>query len=71
MDAITKTKLLDQSTPSRRGDNMVVGKRITLDVWVVDGWQRDLARFNRVFNVMTEMSALISRMTMALMVLAM
>ena len=71
MDAITKTKLLDQSTPSRRGDNMVVGKRISLDVWVVDGWQRDLARFNRVFNVMTEMSALISRMTMALMVLAM
>ena len=71
MDAITKTKLLDQSTPSRRGDNMVVGKRISLDVWVVDGWQRDLARFNRVFNVMAEMSALISRMTMALMVLAM
>ena len=71
MDAITKTKLLDQSTPSRRGDNMVVRKRISLDVWVVDGWQRDLARFNRVFNVMTEMSALISRMTMALMVLAM
>ena len=71
MDAITKTKLLDQSTPSRRGDNMVAGKRISLDVWVVDGWQRDLARFNRVFNVMTEMSALISRMTMALMVLAM
>ena len=53
MDAITKTKLLDQSTPSRRGDNMVAGKRISLDVWVVDGWQRDLARFNRVFNVMT------------------
>ena len=50
---------------------MVVRKRISLDVWVVDGWQRDLARFNRVFNVMTEMSALISRMTMALMVLAM
>ena len=71
MDAITKTKLLDQSTPSRRGDNMVVRKRISLDVWVVDGWQRDLARSNRVFNVMTEMSALISRMTMALMVLAM
>ena len=71
MDAITKTKLLDQSTPSRRGDNMVVRKRISLDVWAVDGWQRDLARFNRVFNVMTEMSALISRMTMALMVLAM
>ena len=71
MDAITKTKLLDQSTPSRRSDNMVAGKRISLDVWVVNGWQRDLARFNRVFNVMTEMSALISRMTMALMVLAM
>ena len=50
---------------------MVVRKRISLDVWAVDGWQRDLARFNRVFNVMTEMSALISRMTMALMVLAM
>ena len=49
---------------------MVVGERISLDVWEVDGWQRDLIRLNEVFNVMTETSALISRMTMALMVLA-
>ena len=49
---------------------MVVGKMISLDVWEVDGWQRDLARLNEVFNVMIEMSALISRMTMSLMVLA-
>ena len=49
---------------------MVVGERISLDVWEVDGWQRDLIRLNEVFNVMMETSALISRMTMALMVLA-
>ena len=49
---------------------MVFGKRISLDVWEVDGWQRDLARLNEVFNVMMETSAPISRMTMALMVLA-
>ena len=49
---------------------MVVGKMISLDVWEVDGWQRDLARLNEVFNVMMKMSALISRMTMALMTLA-
>jgi len=49
---------------------MVVGKMISLDVWEVDGWQRDLARLNELFNVMTETSALINRMTMALMALA-
>ena len=69
-NAITKTKLLNQSTPSRKRDNMVVGERFSLDVWEVDGWQRDLARLNEVFNVMMETSALISRMTMSLMVLA-
>ena len=49
---------------------MVVGEMISLDVWVVDGWQRDLDRLNEVFNVMTETSALINKMTMALLVLA-
>ena len=49
---------------------MVVGKMISLDVWEVDGWQRSLVKLNKVFNVMTETSALISRMTMVLMVLA-
>ena len=70
MDAITETKILDQSTLIRRRHAMVFGKRISLDVWEVDGWQRDLARLNEVFNVMMETSAPISRMTMALMVLA-
>ena len=50
---------------------MVVGEMISLDVWEIDGWHRDLARLNEVFNVMIETSALINRMTMALMVLAM
>ena len=49
---------------------MVVREMITLDVWEVNGWFRDLARLNEVFNVMTEISALISRMTMVLMVFA-
>ena len=49
---------------------MVVGEMISLDVWEIHGWHRDLARLNEVFNVMIETSALISRMTMALMVLA-
>ena len=70
MDAITETKILDQSTLIRRRHAMVFGKSISLDVWEVDGWQRDLARLNEVFNVMMETSAPISRMTMALMVLA-
>ena len=43
---------------------------ITLDIWEVDGWLRDLARLNEVFNVMMKMSALISRMTMVLMIFA-
>ena len=38
---------------------MVVGERFSLDVWEVDGWQRDLARLNEVFNVMMETSALV------------
>ena len=33
---------------------MLVGKRISLDVWVVNGWQKDLAKLNEVFNVMME-----------------
>ena len=69
-NAITKIKLLDQSTPSRRGHNIVIRERISLNVWEVDGWLRDLASLNEVFNVIMEMSALISRMTMVLMVLA-
>ena len=68
-NAITKTKLLDQSTPRRRRHNIVVKERITLDVWEVDGWLRDLARLNEVFNVMTEMSALVNRMTIVLAIL--
>ena len=59
MDAITKTKLLDQSTPIRRRHTMVDEERISLDVWEVDGWLRDLARLNKAFNVMTDMIALI------------
>ena len=70
MYAKTKTKLLDQSTPSRRRHSIIVRKMISLDVWEVDGWIRGLARLNEVFNVMTKTSALISRMTMVLMVLA-
>ena len=70
MDAITKAKLLDQSTLSRRRHNIVVGERITLDVWEVDGWLKDFSRLNEVFNVMTETNTLISRMTMVLVVLA-
>ena len=69
MYAKTKTKLLDQSTPSRRRHSIIVGKMISLDVWEVDGWLRDLVRLNEVFNVMVKTSALISRMTMVLMVL--
>ena len=49
---------------------MVVRERISLDVWEIDGWLKDLAKLNEVFNVMTKTTALISRMTMALMVLA-
>ena len=49
---------------------MVDEERISLDVWEVDGWLRDLARLNKVLNVMTEMIALINRMTVVLMVLA-
>ena len=70
MHAKTKTKLLDQSTLGRRRHSIVVGKMISLDVWEIDGWLRDLVRLNEVFNVMMETSALISRMTMSLMVLA-
>ena len=51
MDAITKTKLPDQSTPSRRRHNIVVRERITLDVWEVDRWLRDLTRLNETLNV--------------------
>ena len=69
-NAVTKTKLIDQSTPSKRRHSMVVREMITLDVWEVNGWFRDLARLNEVFNVMTEISALISRLTMVLMVFA-
>ena len=69
-NAITKTKLLGQSTPSRRRHNIVVGEKVTLDVWEVDGWLRDPTKLNEVFNVMTKMNVLISRMTMVLMLLA-
>ena len=44
--------------------------RISLDVWEVDGWLKDFARLNEVLNVMIETNALISRMTMVLIVLA-
>ena len=56
--------------PQLEGGTPWQSRRGLVDIWGVDGWPRDLARLNEVFNVIMETSALISRMIMALMVLA-